>query len=102
MKQYLDALKQVLEHGTDRKDRTGVGTRAIFGMQLRFRMKDGCPRYFMAQGIIQKRQSGQPMAKLTIGSQRQDSKATSGGFMVCSGEDGNRHLGRKLTSFQKQ
>ncbi|KHO46094.1 MAG: thymidylate synthase [archaeon GW2011_AR3] len=43
MKQYLDALKQVLEHGTDRKDRTGVGTRAIFGMQLRFRMEDGFP-----------------------------------------------------------
>ena len=43
MKQYLDALKHVLEHGTDRKDRTGVGTRAVFGMQLRFNMEDGFP-----------------------------------------------------------
>ncbi len=43
MKQYLDALKHVMEHGTDRKDRTGVGTRAIFGMQLRFSMEDGFP-----------------------------------------------------------
>ena len=43
MKQYLDALKYVLENGTDRKDRTGVGTRAVFGMQLRFNMEDGFP-----------------------------------------------------------
>ncbi|HLC61424.1 MAG TPA: thymidylate synthase [Candidatus Nanoarchaeia archaeon] len=43
MKQYLDALKYVLENGTDRKDRTGVGTRAVFGMQLRFSMDDGFP-----------------------------------------------------------
>ncbi len=43
MKQYLDALRRVLESGTDRKDRTGVGTRAIFGMQMRFNMQDGFP-----------------------------------------------------------
>ena len=43
MKQYLDALKYVLENGAERKDRTGVGTRAVFGMQLRFNMKDGFP-----------------------------------------------------------
>ena len=43
MKQYLDALKYVLDNGTDRKDRTGVGTRAVFGMQLRFSMEDGFP-----------------------------------------------------------
>ena len=43
MKQYLDALKYILENGVDRKDRTGVGTRAVFGMQLRFNMDDGFP-----------------------------------------------------------
>ncbi|MBI4452036.1 thymidylate synthase [Candidatus Woesearchaeota archaeon] len=43
MKQYLDALKYVLDNGTDRKDRTGVGTRAVFGMQLRFDMENGFP-----------------------------------------------------------
>ena len=43
MKQYLDALRQVLENGKDRKDRTGVGTRALFGMQLRFNMEEGFP-----------------------------------------------------------
>ena len=43
MKQYLDALKYVLENGVERKDRTGVGTRAVFGMQLRFNMEDGFP-----------------------------------------------------------
>ena len=43
MKQYLESLKYVLENGADRKDRTGVGTRAVFGMQLRFNMQDGFP-----------------------------------------------------------
>ena len=43
MKQYLDALRQVLENGVDKKDRTGVGTRALFGMQMRFNMEDGFP-----------------------------------------------------------
>ncbi len=43
MKQYLDALRFVLENGVDRKDRTGVGTRAVFGMQMRFNMGVGFP-----------------------------------------------------------
>lgn len=43
MHQYLNALKYVLENGADRKDRTGIGTRAVFGMQLRFNMENGFP-----------------------------------------------------------
>lgn len=43
MKQYLDALRHVLEKGIDRQNRTGIATRAVFGMQLRFDMKDGFP-----------------------------------------------------------
>jgi len=43
MKQYLDLLRLVLETGTDRSDRTGTGTRAIFGHQMRFRLGDGFP-----------------------------------------------------------
>src|SRR3989344_6076160 len=43
MQQYLDALKHVLENGADRKDRTGTGARAVFGMQLRFNMENGFP-----------------------------------------------------------
>jgi thymidylate synthase len=43
MKQYLDALRKVLEEGVDKKDRTGVGTKSLFGMQLRFNMEDGFP-----------------------------------------------------------
>lgn len=43
MKQYLDLLKDVLENGTERDDRTGVGTISTFGRQLRFKMKDGFP-----------------------------------------------------------
>jgi len=43
MKQYLDALKYVFDNGVDRKDRTGTGTRAVFGMQQRYDLKDGFP-----------------------------------------------------------
>src|SRR3989339_2057198 len=43
MEQYLDALRHILEKGADRKDRTGTGTKAVFGMQMRFNMQDGFP-----------------------------------------------------------
>ncbi|HEY3997428.1 MAG TPA: thymidylate synthase [Candidatus Xenobia bacterium] len=43
MKTYLDALRYVLEHGEDRPNRTGVGTRAVFGLQSRYRLSDGFP-----------------------------------------------------------
>jgi len=40
---YLEVLKRIMEEGVDRDDRTGVGTRALFGLQMRFNMKDGFP-----------------------------------------------------------
>jgi len=43
MKQYLDMMLSVLENGTDRRDRTGVGTRSIFGFQMRFDLRQGFP-----------------------------------------------------------
>ena len=43
MKKYLDALQEVLKNGTDRMDRTGVGTRAVFGMQIRYDLQKGFP-----------------------------------------------------------
>lgn len=43
MKQYLDLLKDIMENGNDRMDRTGVGTRSVFGRQIRFKMDDGFP-----------------------------------------------------------
>lgn len=41
--QYLDLLRDILENGNKRTDRTGVGTLAVFGRELRYRMSDGFP-----------------------------------------------------------
>jgi thymidylate synthase len=43
MKQYLTALEYILEHGKDRDDRTGVGTRGVFGYQMRFDLRESFP-----------------------------------------------------------
>src|SRR5687767_5453448 len=43
MRQYLDLLADVMRNGTDRPDRTGTGTRSVFGRQLRFDLTRGFP-----------------------------------------------------------
>ena len=43
MRQYLAILRKALEEGDERRDRTGVGTRAVFGELMRFRMSEGFP-----------------------------------------------------------
>ncbi|AJC21823.1 thymidylate synthase [Pandoraea pulmonicola] len=43
MKQYLDFMRHVLEHGADKTDRTGTGTRSVFGYQMRFDLREGFP-----------------------------------------------------------
>ena len=43
MRQYLDLMRHVLDHGADKTDRTGTGTRSVFGYQMRFDLEDGFP-----------------------------------------------------------
>ncbi|MGK0674696.1 MAG: thymidylate synthase [Halothiobacillaceae bacterium] len=43
MKQYLELMRHVRDHGIERRDRTGTGTRSVFGYQMRFDLSEGFP-----------------------------------------------------------
>lgn len=57
MKQYLDLLNHVIKNGAVKEDRTGTGTRSVFGYQMRFDMKDGFPlvttKKMFTRGVIE-------------------------------------------------
>ncbi len=56
MRQYLILVQDVLDHGTQKRDRTGTGTLSVFGRQLRFDLKDGFPitttKQLFLKGVI--------------------------------------------------
>ena len=79
MKQYLDLLKDVLDSGVGRKDRTGTGTIGVFGRQARFDLRQGFPCLTTANGQILAELPDAPLLIPGLGAQGGDLSALTGG-----------------------
>ena len=51
MKQYHDLMRHVLKEGVQKGDRTGTGTKSVFGYQMRFDLKDNFPLFLSSSTI---------------------------------------------------
>ena len=43
MRQYLDLMQHIIDHGAEKKDQTGTGTKSVFGYQMRFDLSEKFP-----------------------------------------------------------
>ena len=74
MKAYLDLLRRILDEGEQRDDRTGTGTRGVFGHQMRFDLRKGFPlvttKKLHVRSIVHEsrgeRQSGLPIERFPV------------------------------------
>ena len=112
MKQYLEALEYILEHGKDRDDRTGVGTRSVFGYQMRFNLQEGFPAVttkklawkavvsellWMLEGSTDERR----LAEIYYGKDRHDLDGKNT-IWTANADAQGRELGHTNTALEKQ